>query len=419
MKRKIDSDKCYRSTVKLICNSQMAKELDRCFDYSRYCWNKMLEIEKTYQKLNSGKRLKPGISLKQLRDIRNTQDWQLKLPAYILGTTSNNLMKTITNIIKHNYKVSNFKKLDSSCDQKYKFIRFKSKKKTHKSVIIPNDRILKVGVFQKKGNRYTFGICLGGKSVVDPKYRMMEITELPQGLKEGTARILSVTIFKKYGEYYASFNMEILKPKTFKQASGLIGIDPGLKTTLTLSNRVKISYPKKIKKLISKAEYYQSRMDKRYVKGKKIQSKRYYSARTKFWRTLKRIANLKKDWIHKVTTKLAKTYHTTKWEDVEPEKMIKTKKKNLAKSIGQASWSTIRRILENKLKVRHGILTLVPCQAASTQTCNKCGYVRKGEEKLTLSDRIFTCPHCGYTEDRDINAAKNIAKYLQFLTVCG
>lgn len=355
MKRKFEKDKCYRSTVRLICNSQMAKELNRCFDYDRYCWNKMLEMSITYQKDHNGLFEPASNRTKRFRAIRNSEEWQLKLPEYIVDTVSIKLVNSISKVVEHNKKI----KFGKICGRYWK-LKFKSKKADKNSFYVKKDRIL-TGSYKPKGKNFTFGIVLTRKSVVHPKYRMMEITELPKGLKEGTARIVGATILKRRGEYYVSFCMEILKPKTYYQATGTIGIDPGLKTTLTLSNGVKISYPKKIKMLSSKAEYYQSRMDKRYVKSKKIQSKRYYSARTKFWRTLKRIANLKKDWIHKVTTKLAKTYRTIKWEDVEPEKMVKAKKKNLAKAIGRASWGTIRRILENKLKARQGVLILVPC----------------------------------------------------------
>ena len=386
----------------------MQEELDRCFDYVIYCRNKLLEMINNYPKEHNGEYEKESERNKRFRAFRNSEEWQTQLPEHVVDCAISRLADSFSRVIAHNKKIK-----ESKSKEKFWKVRTKSKKTSKKSFTVSQNRILK-GSYRPKGKNFTFGITLSRTSQVKSKYRMMEITELPKGLAEGTGRVVSATIFKRWGEYYVSFCMEILQKKEYPETFGLIGVDPGLKTTLTLSNGVKISYPDKIKKLIKKAEYYQSRMDKRYDKTKKVQSKRYYRARAKFWRTMKHIACLKKDWIHKITTKLANHYKIVKWEDVEEAKLErsnKIKSKKLRKALHNANWFKIKMILNQKLKKRGGELILVPCLEASTQKCSECGYIRKGEEKLTLNDRTYVCPHCGYTEDRDINAAKNIAKY--------
>ena len=406
IKRKLDDDKCYRSTVELIPNSQMAKELDRCIDYDMFCWNELLKLEKEYQDQHNGLRKKADLSLKEYRVVRNSQEWQLKLPAYILTQVNNKLKEAMNQVIEYNREIA-----ESGRNEKFKKVNFKTDKKRNHSFIVPNDRILKTDRFKPKGKNYCFGICLGEKSVVDPQYRMMEITELPKGLEHGTGRILSATIIKAYNRYYVSFCMEIITPKIYeKPINDIIGIDPGVSTTLTLSNGKKYTFPNKIKKMEKKAEYYQSRLDKLRKTNVSVQSNNYYRILKKFIRIKKRISDLKKDWIHKITTKLVSKYNEIKWENVLSSKLIDNG--SLSKGIQSSSWGKIKKCLSQKIKSRNGVFTLVnPIEAAATQTCSHCGYVRKGKEKLTLSDRTFICPECGYTEDRDINAAKNIAKF--------
>ena len=85
--------------------------------------------------------------------------------------------------------------------------------------------------------------------------------------------------------------------------------------------------------------------------------------------------------------------------------------KRLKEYINQSAWGKIRRLLEEKCRKRKGKLSAVSPLKAATQTCSCCGYRRTGSEKLNLSERVFICPNCGFIEDRDINAAKNILKF--------
>jgi putative transposase len=84
------------------------------------------------------------------------------------------------------------------------------------------------------------------------------------------------------------------------------------------------------------------------------------------------------------------------------------------KNIEEISPYTFRTYLVNKCNDYNTILMLVNEYYPSTQTCSKCGYIRKGKEKLMKSKRIFICPKCDLEINRDINAAINIAKTQEY-----
>lgn len=118
----------------------------------------------------------------------------------------------------------------------------------------------------------------------------------------------------------------------------------------------------------------------------------------------KRLANKRKDFLHKLSTKLVKTYDIIVIEDLKSKNMMK--KHKLAKAIGTASWYEFRTMLEYKCKWYGKELIVVPPHYTS-QECSNCHH---NSGKKTLDVREWTCSNCGVHHDRDINAAKNILK---------
>ena len=116
----------------------------------------------------------------------------------------------------------------------------------------------------------------------------------------------------------------------------------------------------------------------------------------------KRLANKRKDFLHKLSTNLVKTYDIIVIEDLKSKNMMKNHK--LAKAIGNASWYEFRNMLEYKCKWYGKQLIIVPPHYTS-QECSNCHY---NSGKKTLDIREWTCDNCGVHHDRDINAAKNI-----------
>src|SRR5665648_769202 len=117
-----------------------------------------------------------------------------------------------------------------------------------------------------------------------------------------------------------------------------------------------------------------------------------------------RVADVRKDSIHKLTTDIARTYGTVVIEDLHVAGMVKNRR--LARHVADASFAQIRRQLEYKTEWRGGRLIVVDRWFPSSKTCSACGAVKA---KLALSERTYVCTQCGLALDRDANAARNLA----------
>ena len=126
------------------------------------------------------------------------------------------------------------------------------------------------------------------------------------------------------------------------------------------------------------------------------------------WRALHaRVANLRRDGLHKLTTRLAASFGTLVVEDLNVAGMLRNRR--LARHIADAGFGEFRRQLAYKTGWRGGELMVADRWFASSKTCSGCGGVKP---KLRLSDRIFRCECCGLVLDRDLNAARNLKQYV-------
>ena len=116
-----------------------------------------------------------------------------------------------------------------------------------------------------------------------------------------------------------------------------------------------------------------------------------------------RIAAVRADALHKATSALAARYATVVVEDLNVTGMISNKK--LARAVSDQGFGTARRMLAYKTQRHGGTLVVADRWYPSSKTCSDCGSVKA---KLTLKDRVFACDACGHTEDRDVNAARNL-----------
>jgi putative transposase len=144
-------------------------------------------------------------------------------------------------------------------------------------------------------------------------------------------------------------------------------------------------------------------------------SKNREKVRLRLAKLYEKITNIKDDWMHKITHKIVSENQAGKIvvEDLNIKGMLKNEK--LSKYIHCNSWNKFIVILNYKAK-RNGIeLIKADRFYASSQTCSVCGYVNKEVKELRV--REWTCPVCGAHHDRDVNAAKNLAKYGLMLSV--
>lgn len=207
----------------------------------------------------------------------------------------------------------------------------------------------------------------------------------------------SVTVIKdRAGRYFLSFVVEV-QPMSEAAQSPSVGVDLGIKTFAVLSTGEKVSSPD-YSRLNRKIRRAQRRLSRRQ-KG----SKRRERARLRVARLKAQIRDKRKDFLHKLSTRLVKANAVICLEDLNVSGMVKNRR--LARAISEAGWREFRTMNEAK-SVRYGRETVVISRWEPTsQYCSDCGD-RWG--KLDLSVRELSCLGCGKRQDRDRNAAANI-----------
>ena len=191
------------------------------------------------------------------------------------------------------------------------------------------------------------------------------------------------------GRWWVCFQVEVADlPLAPNQA---VGIDLGLKTLMTLSTGEKIEGPRAYRTLEDKLATAQRAGNKKRVKA--IHAK---------------IANIRKDHMHKVTTKLAQTYRQIFAGDVSSCQLAKTK---MAKSVLDAGWSADRNALRYKASRHGGTFRLVD-EDLTSQICSSTGILPPERPRgiADLGVREWDCSACGEIHDRDVNAARNILR---------
>lgn len=212
------------------------------------------------------------------------------------------------------------------------------------------------------------------------------------------AKVLNMTISRRGGRWYAALTVE--RDDQAKQApkGGAVGIDLGVKALATLSDGTVVPNPHHLQADEQRLKRAQKALSRK-TKG----SKRRAKAKDRVARIHARIANRRNDTLHKLTTMLAQTYSDISIEDLNVVGMLKNHR--LAKAVQDASFYELRRLLEYKTAKTGARLHFVDRWYPSSKTCSNCGSVKA---KLSLTERIYKCEHCGLVIDRDLNAAINI-----------
>lgn len=201
------------------------------------------------------------------------------------------------------------------------------------------------------------------------------------------------------GKWYVKICVELKEEQTKIQNGKAVGIDWNCNSDsfLTLSDGTKVKCPRFLKRKEKQLEKYQQVQSRRFVKGKETQSHRYQKAKLKVARLHEKVANQRRDWLHKVSRELANKYEYVFVEDINLQKM--SSENEYGKTVGDQGFGLLRQYLSYKTN-----LVKVPAQYTS-KTCNVCGIVNND---VVLGVKRWVCPVCATEHDRDINAARNI-----------
>jgi putative transposase len=149
--------------------------------------------------------------------------------------------------------------------------------------------------------------------------------------------------------------------------------------------------------------------------SKQIGSANHRKATLKVARLHQKIANVRKDTLHKITTHISKNHTVIGIEDLNVSGMMANRK--LAKAIADMGFYEFRRQLEYKSQLYGSKLVIVNRFFASSKTCSNCG-IKK--ESLSLKERVFKCEHCFFECDRDLNASVNLKQAARsVVSACG
>jgi len=263
--------------------------------------------------------------------------------------------------------------------------------------------------FRKKGIHDSFSLSNDQFKVNDNHVHIPKLGEvrLAEQLRF-SGKIIAATISRTADKWFIAIQVEIQKPEpTHTGKSQATGVDFGIKALATLSDGTAIQSSKASRKYENRLKRLNQELSRRKgAKKGERQSANFKKTKLGIARLYARMANLRADETHKLTTMLTQNYGLIGIEDLNVRGMLKNH--NLARYIADAALSECRRQIGYKSEVSGSRVVVADRWFASSKTCSNCGAVK---ETLSLSERTYHCDICGFICDRDHNAALNLKNY--------
>lgn len=375
-------------TIRIYPTKNQEELLRKHIGCCRFIWNHMIEVQKTrYQ--NDEKYLNHFGMIKLIPLIKKEYEW--------LNEVSNHSLQLICKDVNTAYQRF-FKKISN-------YPRFKSKKKSKLSYPVRSES----NAFYFKEN--VVQISKVGKVKYKADYPNLNLEKL--------SKFSNARISNENDKWILTFSIEYENQVQTTEKKGNLGIDLGVGRLAVVSHNGKkleyknINKSKRIKQLKRKLKHVQRVISRKYEVGNKLNEKKYQKTNQilKYEKLARRIyrkiSNIRKDQRHKVTRELVNLSPSVViMEDLNVNGMMKNK--HLAKAISEMGFYDFIRIMKYKCEESGIKFFQVDRFFPSSKTCSHCGCIHK---TLKLSDRIFECPSCGFTTDRDFNAAVNLECY--------
>lgn len=279
--------------------------------------------------------------------------------------------------------------------------------------------------FKKRGQndafRYPQGVKLDQKNsrIFLPKLGWLRY----RNSRQVTGIVKNVTVSQSCGKWYISIQTESEVSTPVHPSASMVGLDAGVAKLATLSDGTVFEPVNSFKKNQKKLAALQRELSRK-VKF----SNNWQKQKRKIQRLHSRIANIRRDYLHKVTTTISKKHAMIVIEDLKVSNMSRSAagtvsqpgrnvraKSGLNRSILDQGWYEMRRQLEYKQLWRGGQVLAVP-PAYTSQRCACCGHTAKENR---LSQSRFVCQACGYTANADVNGARNILAAGHAVLACG